>query len=232
MTVWDVLSRLARFWYVTLLGLLITVVLVLHVQSNDGIHRGEVRVVLFMPADYRLPDGTKANALNLTNQSLIGAAGVVARAVEGTGDRADTVSDDVTISSIGMKHGYVVRLPNSGGQWKYSFERPVLDIQSVGTSRAEAERNMTTGIARVHEALKELQDQSNVRPENRIRTRLSPSEPSFYYNAGNPKRAMGATLLLGLTGTVFAVLLAAKLRALRIRGRKRPSAEPLDPLTP
>ena len=72
---------------------------------------GRVSVVLIVP------EGTKGNALAPTTESLIAVTGVVAREVTGPGEEPQTVSADLTLTSLGVEHGWSARQPNAGGQW-------------------------------------------------------------------------------------------------------------------
>ena len=205
MTIWDLVSMAWRFWLVTLVGILLTVGGSLIVWQQQGVFNGQVNVVLLKP------DVIPGNALANTSDSLISMAGVVAKMVGGPTGTSRAVSDQVTLVGEGAHEGYSVRQPNSGGQWEYRFETPVLDVQSAGRTEGAARAGMAAALASVQSAIDHLQSDASVRSNMRIRTQLSPTEPAFTYAHGSRTRALAATAVVGVLGTLGAVIAADRL---------------------
>lgn len=196
MTIWDLLAAAARRRVVTLLGILLTGLAVFWVTTVPEVYSSQVRVVLLPPVS------SQSNGYAYTSESLIHLAGVVARQIRGSGDVAETVSGDVTLSGEGYREGYAVRHPNVGGQWKYEFDQPVLDVQAVGRSRAQAESQMAHALRLVESTLAELQDAEGSSAANRVRTSLSPPIPQLRVEGGSSARAVAATALTGVILTL------------------------------
>lgn len=196
MTIWDLLAAATRRWGVTLSGLLLTVLAILWVMSIPEVYSAHVRVVLLPPTS------DEPNGYADRSTSLIHLAGAVARNIRGTGDVPEPVSGNVTLASEGYQDGFEVRHLNSGGQWKYRFAEPVLDVQAVGESLSSAESSMARALQEVESALIVMQDTEGVSAENRVRTRLNPPVPQFRVEVGSRARAVAASALTGVLLTL------------------------------
>jgi hypothetical protein len=213
-TIWDLLLLSLRFWAVTLVGVALTAAAVLLVGQQPGIVSGQVNVILLQPEPF------PGNALAETTDSLISTTGVVAQLVGGQGGTSRSVSDQVTLVGEGIRQGYSVRQPNSGGQWEYRFETPVLDVQSAGPTLDDARVQMSTALARIEGVLDKLQSDASVDARLRIRIQLSPNQPVYTYAHGSRTRAYAGTLLTGALATFGGVLAAERLADRRERRRR------------
>ena len=110
----------------------------------------------------------------------------------------------MSLSGEGVRQGYSIQLPNSGGQWATNFDRPVLDVQVVGPSEAWVRSTLATQIRRINRALHSLQRNDGVAPENFIVTSSSPQLAKVVHSGGDHKRAIAAALVLGMTLTALA----------------------------
>ncbi|MGV8978125.1 MAG: hypothetical protein ACOH17_08785 [Cellulomonas sp.] len=229
MTIWDLFLLSLRFWVVTAAGIALTAVAVLLVGQQPGLFSGQVNVILLQPSQF------PGNAIAETTDSLISTTGVVAQLVGGQGGTSRTVSDQVTLVGEGIQHGYSVRQPNSGGQWEYRFETPVLDVQSAGTTLDDSRAEMSAALTRISDVLDKLESDAAVDPALRIRIQLSPNEPVYTYAHGSRLRAYAGTVLTGVLVTFAGVLVAESLTDRRARRRRaavltvgtRPSGAPL-----
>jgi len=196
MTAWDLFSIAAQRWLIALLGVLLTVAMVVVVSDAQPSYLAQVRVVLLPPAS------AQPNGYTDAGGSLISLAGVVALTVEGADVSAEAVSEDVTLTGEGRRQGYTVRQPNSGGQWQYRFDEPILDVQAVGSTPADAEGQLDAALRRVDSALADIQDGEDVPAASRVRTVLNPEVAQVTEVGGSVARAMLATTVLGLLLTV------------------------------
>lgn len=227
MTIWDLMATLWRRRVTTLVCLTLSAVALLLVAGDHRVYNGHVAVLLLSP------DQESGNALSSTTDSLIAMAGVVSRAANGAQDRPLTVSSDLTVASLGTTVGWSIRQPTVGGQWEVRFEDPLVDIRSTGPTLEVAQEQMALALARAQEALTGLQDQENVPQDVRIRTELSPAQPTYTVQSGSRIRALAITALACAIGTglVVAAVDAARPRErrrsprARARGR-RPAASP------
>ena len=195
MTLWDIVGVAFQRRLLTLCCILLTGLAVFSAVHVQPLYFSQVNVVLLRPASVPL------NAYTRTSQSLIDMAGVIARAMTG-GGQAQTVSDGVTLPGEGVRNGYAVQQPNSGGQWQWRFDDPVLDIQAVGPTPEAANRQMQAALDEVNATLLRTQDAQGVAPENRVRAELNPTVPQQYIEVGSKVRAVGTILLLGLLITL------------------------------
>ncbi|MFE6965607.1 hypothetical protein ACFVAJ_10850 [Agromyces sp. NPDC057679] len=190
MTVWDLLARLGRRWYLLLAVALLTAVAVWWAVSVPPTYFANVRVVFVPPAS------TEENVLVHPPGSLIDFAGVVGRSIESSG-AAEPVSAEVTLLGEGRTEGFLVRQANSGGQWQYAFDDPVLEVQAVGSTPEEAMASLEEGVDAVRTTTTELQDDLGVPSGARIVTTLNPSTPRLERESGSKIRAVAAIALVG-----------------------------------
>lgn len=196
------------------LGAFLTCAGVWVVHGAQGLFWTDTKVYFLLPAHH----DQKTNNYASTTQSVIATAGLVGRMVQPTPSRAG-VGTDTTLLAQGVRHGSRVQLPNSGGQWESDFEKPVLDVQVVGTTPDEVATRTTQLLAAIQHKLDEAQ--RGVTPAQRIGLRQQPRQTQLYYSQGDPKRAMGGTLLIGALITTMLIAWS---------GRRRGSF-PLEPAT-
>ena len=209
---------------------------------RDGSHAGgrlrRVRACasLLHPSDYdpsaaAIAISTSDDAPQLlyaAQPDLIEMAGLVARRIDAVEISGRGGDDSLSLVGLGISHGYSVTLPNSGGQWRYEFEKAELDVQIVGRSEEELAVLLHEATSRVADQMDELQDEQRVEESLRASVRRSPADPAVIMNAGRPTRAAGAALVLGffvlLTLAMVDVegwLLMGALRRRFTRGRPR-----------
>jgi hypothetical protein len=208
-----------RITALAVLGLLVTVVLADSVAHRAGVYWSQVDVVFQAPESTLFP-----NTLLVESEALITTAGVVAKTVDPSSG-ARVVSDSVTLVGEGIRNGWSVHLPDTGGQWATNFSRPVLDVQAVSDSPARVSATISTLESRIDNVLARLQDDQNVAAVNRITASPNPPTPPMYYQSGSRTRALAATVLIGLIAT-FAVCRAldGRIRRGSRRRRKSPAA--------
>lgn len=207
-----------RRWWIALFGVLLTVAAGNYVRHAPGVYYQQVDVVFMWPQ----PPQNQENTFQYGSKTLIKTAGVVARAVEGARAGAATVSETATLAGQGIRHGWSVRLPNSGGQWAFDFEQPVLSVEAVGTTPAEVIATTTTAVSKVTGELVRLQRDEGVPATLMVRTRVSPPTSLVQYGGGSRTRALLISQVLGLGLTLTAVRLAD----MRLRRRNEKSGRP------
>jgi len=180
---------------------------------------GRVSVVLLPP------EGGKGNAIAPTTASLIATTGIVAHSVNGASEESQTVSSDLTLTSLGVERGWSVRQPNAGGQWDVNYEEARLDVKSSGRTVEEASAQMTDALAAIEDALTVLEVRRGVSERERIRLDLSPDRPVFIVQSGSRIRVMAGAGLAGLLMTIAVVLAADRLTESRWSATKPRSAD-------
>jgi hypothetical protein len=159
------------------------------------------------------------NTLPLSGDSIVMVAGAVGQMVnDSQGPR--TSSPTVNITGLGIRDGWTVTLPNTGGQWANYFASPYLQVQAVGPTIANVGGNMTRLMNEISVDLVTLEKQSGVDPHNYIRTQLNPlNGPIYYYQSGSRARALLASLALGAGLTVGGVYTVRAYSRRRSRAR-------------
>lgn len=164
--------------------------------QRPGLYYGQIRVLFLAPPSERTP-----NNLVAPSNSLITTAGVVAKMVGASFDAPPVVSDTVTLPGEGVRYGWSVHLPNTGGQWAANFAEPAVVVQAVAPTVEGVDALIAYVLARVRAALTELEDQALVDSVNRIVLVLNPDAPVVLYVHGSAKRAAATVLVLGLAAT-------------------------------
>jgi hypothetical protein len=142
--------------------------------------------------------------------------------------REEPVSPKATLSGLGVREGTMITLPNSGGQWNYFFDDPLLRVQAVATSEEGAVKRRDDAVEAIVSTLREIQVADGVPARNRVTTRLVPRLARVTYEGGHPDRAAAVAGLIGL-----AVTCAAAVRVDQFMRRRAhpPRVERYEPAT-
>jgi len=200
---WRLVQAIGRHAVIVAAGVVATLAALFMVLSQPGLYQARMDVVILPP-----DTSTSQNPLWGRNYSIIATAGLLSKIVNQNSSGAQVVSASVTLAGQGETDGYAVRLPNRGGQWAYDYDRPILDVQSVGRTPDEVRENLENAVTALDAALTQLQDVANVPAGRRMSLHFHPETPELGYSQGRPTRALAATIVLGLGGTVAAVLAA------------------------
>lgn len=196
MTAWDLFAIAIQRWVVTLICVVLTAGAVLWTVKSPPLYFVQVHVVLLPPVT---ADG---NGLAVASRSVIDLAGVVARAIGGSGGQSQPVSDGVTLPGEGIRSGYSIRQPNTGGQWKFSFDQPVLDVQAVDSTPAKAEAQVQLALGEIKRTLVSLENGQGTSMQNRARISLNPATPQVFEESGSRTRAATASAFTGIIVTM------------------------------
>lgn len=190
----EYLQLLRRRWYVLVVCLALTALGVTAIPRDAGVYWGRVSVA-FLP-----PSNTKrlGNALEGSDPSLIYFAAAVERSLSGGRPGPRVSSTGATLYGLGVTKGSSIALVDSGGQWRTNFNRPVIQIEVVDPSQAEAESEMARLVAAVDEQAAAMQRGLGAPDNAIIRTELYPQQPVLNRVGGNWKRAVAGASLLGI----------------------------------
>lgn len=200
MTAAQVLMLLLRRWPVLLAGLTMTSVVVAVVGPGRDVYSTQTDVLFLAPQSARAP-----NPIESSSEALIATAGLVSRMVT-SGVPAPATASTVSLTSQGVRKGYSIELPDTGGQWAASFDRPVLVVQVAGPSEAWVRSTLSAQMDRIDEALHTLQAKDGVSRRNAIVTSSAPRLAAVDHASGDRKRVVAGTVLLGGILTVLAVI--------------------------
>ena len=194
--------------FLIIFGLVLSGGLFVISHGRPGVFWTRVQVHFVAPKSARYP-----NVLTVSSASLISTAAVVAQKVDPYGDTNRMASESVTLADQGIRHGWSVTLPNTGGQWSNTFSEPWLDVEAVGENSSDVLATVKTLVSQVVLTLDSLQQASKVKPENYIVTEVSPVDYPVYLQQGSDKRVYVMALLLGF---LVAGLLVGWIRRHRI----------------
>ena len=201
MTFWELIRAFLRPWPVVLIGALCTAGAGYLAIQDDGVYFTRTEIVFLAPTSTLYP-----NALRTQSEDIIVTAGVVAKAITGPGKVTKFSSPDVTLIGMGVRDGWSLRLPDTGGQWATNFatQRLILDI--VGPTREKVREQQSAIILRVQDELAALQRDAGVDPVNDITAMTAPQTTVVFHVGGNKIRALGMSAALGVGATAAVVL--------------------------
>jgi hypothetical protein len=205
----DLLGAARRSWLVLALGVAATAVAAYLIATAPGVYWSRSDVFLVRPVS-DVPNG-----LASTPEGTIRFASIIQRELAGGPSDLDVVSDRVRIVDIGIRSGTLVRLPNDGNQYANNFNKATLDLQVAGPTEAKVTADMTALINRVTSIVTSRQQALGVPADLQVRTRISPTTVQVFHERGSGKRALVATVALGMSLTFGAVVLNESRRARR-----------------
>jgi hypothetical protein len=215
MIIWDVTRVLLRYWAVVLLGALCTAGAGLMAISDDGVYFTRTELAFLAPTSTLYP-----NALRTQSEDIIDTAGVVAKRVMGPGKVTKFAAPDVTLVGRGVRDGWSIGLPDTGGQWASNYATQMLVLDVVGPTRESVEARQAELVRQVQRELLRLQEDAAVAPVNRITVLPAPESTVIFHVGGNRPRALAMTAFLGMAVTLT-IVLAAERRRRRITGLPR-----------
>jgi hypothetical protein len=200
-----VLGGLARRWpYFVVVAMALTVSSAYLATAVPVAYWTRTQVRFMEPLGPDAPNGLRSNT-----SSLIATASLVQAALTDS-HTSLIVSPDSALVDSGVRHGYSVTLPNSGGQWAYYYRDPWLDLQVVGSTPQEVLDGTARLQQRVVAELNTLQTEAGVAAANKIRTEAIPSgAPQVRKETGARTRAGAGVFLFG---TLLTCLVAGGLR--------------------
>jgi hypothetical protein len=201
MTSADVVMILLRRWPVVVAGLVLTVAAIVGATASQGVYSTQTDVLFLAPRSAVAP-----NPIESSSDSLVATAGLIARIANRGAAAPATASSSVSLTSQGIRKGYSIELPNSGGQWVNNFDRPVLVVQVVGPSEAWVRSTLATEIDQINSSLAALQKRDGIPKKSSIITSSAPRLATVDYATGDPRRVMAAMILLGTALTGFAAI--------------------------
>lgn len=219
MTFWELVRAIARNWLILLIGAAVTVGAGAVAISDDGVFFTRTELVFLAPTSSLYP-----NALRTQSEDIIITAGLVAKRITGPGRVTKFASPDVTLIGLGIRDGWSLRLPDTGGQWATNFatQRLILDI--VAPSREAVRDQQSHLIKRVDDVLQSLQHEEGVDAVNRITVITAPQSTTIFYVGANKVRALAMVALLGSGSTIATVIFVEYRRRRPPRGTRLQAA--------
>jgi hypothetical protein len=185
---------------VAAVGLVLSFAFAYTMAKEPGLYWTRVQA-RFMP-----PDLDASNAYRYTPASMVLTAAAVGKMMDNS-DHARMADADALLIGQGVRQGFSVNLPNTGGQWANQFVSPYLDVQVVDSSAEAVTAKTRSLIAQIAADLVWLQDQGGASQNYRITIQTSPLAVS--YSKGSSGRAGLVGLFVGLGVTYACVRIAS-----------------------
>ncbi|WP_200826346.1 hypothetical protein [Microbacterium timonense] len=202
MTFWELLAALIRRWPILLVGALCTAAAGYAVIREDGVYFTRTEIVFLAPTSSMYP-----NALRTQSEDIIDLAGVVAKRLIGPGEVTKYAAPDVMLAGLGVRDGWSLGLPDTGGQWASNFASQELVLDIVAPTRERVEERQEDLVAQIMSELHELQSERGVDPVNEITAMVAPQTTIIHHIGGSRPRALGMTAVLGAGATIAVVIL-------------------------
>lgn len=193
MTTRQFLSVAAHRWYVLLLGLAVTAASVLLVTTHSSQSYWARSTVTLLQ--------TAPNPLRSEGYPLTGLASALVVRANGNPVETKTSSPDNTLYGEGVLEGSRVRIRDVGGMWTSSIPGPVIFVEAIGPSRVGVSAEIERLVDGLKADLEAIQNDLKVPTYGRIILQVSPDHPEVVSVSGQPVKAAGATLLIGLALT-------------------------------
>lgn len=193
-----------------LVGALVTAVAGYGAIRADGVYFARTELAFLAPQSTANP-----NALRTQSDSLIITAGVVARELTGPAEWPKFGSMEVTLAGAGVRDGWSLRLPDTGGQWASNFASQRLVLEVVGPTAEVVDARQRQLVDEVVATLDALQTSQGAAPQERITILATPESPVLSHVTGSRPRALAMTAVLGMSMTLSCVLMLERRR----RGR-------------
>lgn len=201
MTVWEIVRMLRRRWLVVLVGVAVTAALARGPLRSDSVVYSRTELVFLAPSSSINP-----NAIRTRSSSVIMAAGVVARRVNGPAPPPKLASPDATLVGLGTRDGWWLRLPDTGGQWRPNFTSQLLILEVVAPTSHAVKLRQEALVTRIRTELTSLEDSFGVAGVNRISVIEAPDDAVTYPVTGDRHRTLAVLALLGGSATLCAVV--------------------------
>lgn len=219
----DVLAALWRRWYVTALGLALTACCCVVLAPGQHVFSARANVVFVWPGGVqtdRTDDPSVPVLVNFTEMVRLALANDDSEAMA-------SASFGGSLMGAGVRRGSTVILPNSGGQWSVSYDRPVLSVEAVDSSAQRAQDRAATLVRQIDETARELQDRLGVRQEARVTTTASSAGVDVVDGGTTSGTRLRGLVAVGGLGAFLSALAAAMLDRTVAARRLRPrAAEP------
>jgi hypothetical protein len=216
-TIRDLMLALVRRWWVVLIGVVLTAAMGLVALSDPGVYFSRTEITFLAPSSQRYP-----NSLQTTSGDLIITAGIVAKRVEGPAAIPKFADSSVNLVGEGVREGWSLRLPDTGGQWASNFASQTLILDVVGPTRESVQTQQTAVLDEVAHELYALQREQSVDPVNDITTTATPASAVISHVTGSRIRSLAMTAALGFGAILAAVVF------LEHRARRRLASSPIS----
>ncbi|NUP74103.1 MAG: hypothetical protein HOQ07_05565 [Sinomonas sp.] len=197
MTAADVLVALWRRWYIAFVGMVLTAAACISLSPGQHVYSARSTVVF-------LPPGSAAVSQtdDFLRPYLVNFAAMVRLALpDDPGGGNDRASFGGSLVGAGVKSGYAVVLPNSGGQWSQYYNQPVLTVESVDATPQAAENQTRSLMRQIDQAAADLQAKLNIPAALRVTTSAQSAAVEIVDGGATPSTRLRGLLSVVALGT-------------------------------
>ena len=175
---------LNRRWYIVAAVILCMFPVFYYASASTGVYYSRTQL-LFLPP----PNKVGGNALQSEAVTTVMYAAILERRFNGNDGAQPLKTTDAPLYATGLRTGYSVFLPNSGGQWRMSFKDPEIVIEVVAEDKDSVIREMNRIAGQLQREASDQQESIGVFPEAFITTELSPQQPNvcLLYTSPSPR---------------------------------------------
>lgn len=192
MTTPDLIRVLLRRWQVVLAVVAVIAVSFAVLNRSGGTYVAETTVVFVIP-------GSAAVGVfdDRKRDTLVEFAAAVELEVN-NGEPPDRLSPSAPLVGAGVSEGHQVVMPNTGGQWQFSFPEPVLSVRVTGTSPESVRETLSSLVEQIDTVTQNRQ--VGVNGQDVISTERVPAEATVSHVGPSRRTQTRALLILGLVG--------------------------------
>ena len=203
-----------RRWYIVVLGLVFTLLLV-HQSVPETVYWASGQVTVVRPRDELKP-----LTLEDAPPDAVAAATMLMQVVNRGHTGARSVSPDATLYGEGKRDTTEAKLREGGGQWASQVVDPVIDIQVVEDNPAAVTTQLTREVADLSKQLIQLQDSLGVVQSQRLTLVTPVVPPEVAAITGSKSRSAGVSVVAGLLLTIAGVYWSERISVRRRRNRR------------
>lgn len=194
MTSHDLVHIMLRRWFVVAFFILCAVITVFVLDTKQRHYVAQTELVMVAPGSVAVSGSPYGST-----ETLVDFAGVVERRFNASSPTQHLSSPSATLFGNGIRNGVSVRLTNSGGQWNYSFDRPILEVQVIDSNIETVHENMQSVESRVRKIVHDLQTDAHAKPKSMISV-YSDTEGANITSFGSTRtgRVKGIALICGV----------------------------------
>lgn len=200
----DTFRSIVRRWYIALLGLVVTFASCAVLAPGQHVYSARATVVFLWPGTVPVSptDDTGIPA-------LVNFAAMVRLALPSAdGGSSDGASFGGSLVGAGVRKGYEVVLPNSGGQWSQSYSQPMLAIEAVDSTPQDAENELKSIMRQIEQATSDLQARLDIPSAARVTTSAGTANIDIVDGGVNSGTRLRGLLALGFLGFLLSAVAA------------------------
>lgn len=170
MTPAEFFAALSRRWYAVVAMLIAVAASCMFLWPGQHVYSARGSVTFLWPGSISL---SKTDDGGLA--ALVNFAAMVRLAID-DGQAQESTSFGGSLVGAGVRNGFTVVLPNSGGQWSAEYNQPRLQVESVAATPDVAAAKASSLIQEITAAASELQARLSIPPDAFISTSVSSVE--------------------------------------------------------